>query len=72
MLAVYDVLTLNFVWNIFMGFKRWITLLFLPLSLFSYNLDYLQTFHGYGDSLINYNVEVSKIGAGFSFSRAVF
>jgi len=33
---------------------------------------YLKAFHGYGDNLIDYNVEVSKIGLGFSFSRAVF
>ena len=33
---------------------------------------YLKVFHGYGESLIDYNREVSKIAFGFSFSRGIF
>ena len=33
---------------------------------------YLKAFHGYGNSLIEYDVQVSKIAMGFSFSRSVF
>jgi len=33
---------------------------------------YLKLFNGYGESLIDYNVDVTKASVGFSFSRDVF
>ncbi len=33
---------------------------------------YVKLFHGYGESLIDYNREVSKASVGFSFSRGLF
>lgn len=33
---------------------------------------YVKIFHGYGNSLIDYNKEVSKAAFGFSFSRGLF
>ncbi len=33
---------------------------------------YLKIFHGYGESLIDYNHEVTKAAFGFSFSRGLF
>ena len=33
---------------------------------------YVKLFHGYGESLISYDSEVTKIAAGFSFSRGLF
>ncbi len=33
---------------------------------------YMKFFHGYGESLIDYNREVTKIAFGFSFSRGLF
>lgn len=33
---------------------------------------YLKLFHGYGESLIDYNRDVTKIAFGFSFSRGLF
>lgn len=33
---------------------------------------YLKVFHGYGESLIDYNREVTKVAFGFSFSRGLF
>lgn len=33
---------------------------------------YLKIFHGYGESLIDYNREVTKVAFGFSFSRGLF
>ncbi len=33
---------------------------------------YLKFFHGYGESLIDYNTEVTKAAFGFSFSRGLF
>lgn len=33
---------------------------------------YLKLFHGYGESLISYDKEVTKVAIGFSFSRGLF
>ena len=33
---------------------------------------YAEVFHGYGQSLVDYNREVTKVSAGFAFSRGMF
>lgn len=40
-----------------------------PLNKYDESFIYIKGFHGYGESLIDYNNNISKISIGFSFSR---